>query len=95
MGKWFNFDRKSPMLRSKAERAFSRYIGTEVVVFYEDINRTCRKAIGTIQGIEDEIIHLESEKTGWRASIDTSVCRVQSICSTQGWGRLETNNELQ
>jgi hypothetical protein len=94
MGKWLNFDKKSPLTQSKAERVYRRYLNEEVVIFYEDIKTTCRKAIGTIIGIEDDVIHLESMKTGWRASIDTSVCRVQSICTTQGWGRLETNSEL-
>lgn len=89
MGKWLNLDRKTPSAQSKAEKAFGRYIGQEVVIFYEDIKYTCRKAIGTILTIEGEIIHLESTKTGWRASIDTSVCRVQSICTTKGWGKME------
>lgn len=82
------------MLRSKAERAYGRYVGIEVVIFYEDIKCVPRKMIGTITGIEEDIIHLESEKTGWKASVDTSVCRVQSVCTTKGWGRMETNNEL-
>lgn len=96
MRKWLKQD--SPVLRSRAEKAFNRYVGCEVVVFYEDLNKTTRKMIGTILAIEDDIIHLESEKTGWRASVDTSVdtsvCKVQSICTTAGWGKLETNNEL-
>ena len=95
MAKWLNFDRKSPLTQSKTDKAYRRYIGKEVVVFYEDIKYTCRKAIGTIIDIQDDIICLESKKTGWMASIDTSVCKVQSICTTQGWGKMETNNELQ
>lgn len=94
MGKWLNFDRKTPLTQSKAERVYNRYVGQEVVIFYEDIKYTCRKAIGTILAIEDDVIHLRSEKTGWMASIDTSVCKVQSVCTTQGWGKMETNNEL-
>lgn len=93
MRKWLKQD--VPVQRcSRAEKAFNRYVGCEVVVFYEDLNKTTRKMIGTIIAIEDDIIHLESEKTGWRASVDTSVCKVQSICTTAGWGKLETNNEL-
>lgn len=94
MGNWLKQGANAQISQSKAMRSFGRYVGTEVVIFYEDIRMTPRKMIGTILSIEEDIIHLKSEKTGWRASIDTSVCRVQSVCTTEGWGKMETNNEL-
>ena len=92
MGKWLNFDRKSPLLRSKAEKAYGRYVGIEVVVFYEDIKGVSRKMISTIKEIDEDIIHLVSDKTGWMSSVDSSVCRIQSVCTTKGWGKMENND---
>ena len=94
MREWLKQGGNAQKSQSKAMRAFGRYIGVEVVIFYEDFKATPRKMIGTILGIDEDIIHLKSDKTGWRASVDTSVCRVQSVCTTQGWGKLETNNGI-
>lgn len=73
--------------RCRARDAYGRYIGEQVVIFYEDINRDRRKLFGRIVAIEANVIHLDNPRTGWRGSIDCDHCRIGQISTQEGWGR--------
>ena len=79
----------------RAFDAYNRYIGEDVVIFYEDVNRDRRKLFGRIIAIEANVIHLDNPTTGWRGCIDCDTCRVGQISTQEGWGKaFETNNGI-
>jgi ribosome maturation factor RimP len=71
----------------RAYDAYSRYIGEEVVIFYEDVNRDRRKIYGKIIAIEANVIHLMREETGWKGCIDCNICKVGQISTLKGWNK--------
>lgn len=75
--------------RCRAYDAYCRYIGEEVVIFYEDVNRDRRKIYGKIIAIEANVIHLVRAETGWRGCIDCDTCKVGQISTLKGWNKNE------
>ena len=75
--------------RCRAFDAYCRYIGEEVVIFYEDVNRDRRKIYGKIIAIEANVIHLVREETGWKGCIDCETCKVGQISTLKGWNKNE------
>lgn len=75
--------------RCRAFDAYSRYIGEEVVIFYEDVNRDRRKIYGKIVAIEANVIHLERDVTGWRGCVNCDTCKVGQISTLKGWSKIE------
>ena len=73
--------------KCRAYDAFNRYIGVDVVIFYEDVNRDRRKLFGRIIDIQANVIHLDNPAIGWRGCIDCDTCRVGQISTQEGWGR--------
>ena len=79
----------------RAYDAYHRYIGEDVIIFYEDVNRARRKLFGRIVAIEANVIHLDNPQTGWRGCIDCDRCKVGQISTQTGWGKAyETNNGI-
>lgn len=75
--------------RCRAYDAYSRYIGQEVMIFFEDVNRERRRLFGKIIAIEANVIHLSREDTGWSGCIDCDTCRIGQISTTKGWNKNE------
>lgn len=73
--------------KCRAYDAYSRYIGEEVYIFYEDVSRTARKMYGKIVAIEANVIHLVRPETGWMGCIDCDTCKVGQISSVKGWNK--------
>ena len=71
--------------RCRAYDAYCRYIGEEVVIFYEDVNRDRRKIYGKIIAIEANVIHLVREETdGGDASTATPARSARSALLRDG-----------
>ena len=81
--------------KCKAYEAFARYIGKDVVIFYNDVGSEVRKLFGRIVAIEANVIHLDNPASGWRGCINCETCRIGQISTLEGWGnRLETTNGI-
>lgn len=71
-----------------AEEIYERYIGQDVVVFFEDMKGTSRRNVGRITGICGDVIHMDNPQTGWIGSINCSMCRIANVSSLAGWGEM-------
>lgn len=71
-----------------AEEIYERYIGQDVVIFFEDMKGTSRRNVGRITGICGDVIHMDNPQTGWIGSINCSMCRIANVSSLAGWGEM-------
>lgn len=73
--------------KCRAYEAYSRYIGKDVVIYFEDVRREKRILHGVIVDITANVIHLTNPATGWCGCIDTDTCKVGQISTQEGWSK--------
>lgn len=71
--------------RCRAYDAYNRYIGKDVVIYFEDLRKESRTLFGRIVAIEANVIHLTNPQTGWCGCIDCDTCRIGQISMQEGW----------
>lgn len=71
--------------KGRAYDAYARYIGKDVVIYFEDVRRESRMLFGRIVDIEANVIHLINPETGWLGCIDCDTCKIGQISTQEGW----------
>lgn len=71
--------------KCRAIEAYGRYIGKDVVIYFEDVMKKKRMLFGRIVDISADVIHLTNPQTGWCGCIDTQTCRIGQISMQEGW----------
>ena len=73
--------------KCRAFEAYGRYIGKDVVIYYNDIRGDSRILYGRIVEISADVIHITNPQTGWCGCIDTETCKVGQISMQEGWSK--------